>query len=75
LQGLWLARAIHAAVRLGLPDLPGNGPKRLSELGSTTDSNQSALHRLLRCLKHLGIVTEISPKFYSGTSSLGTGIK
>jgi ubiquinone/menaquinone biosynthesis C-methylase UbiE len=68
LQGLWLARAIHVAVRLGLPGLLGNGPKRLSELASTTDSNEPALHRLLRCLKHLGIITEISPEFYSGTS-------
>ena len=59
LQGLCLARAIHVAVRLGLPDLLGNGPKRLSELASTTDSNEPALHRLLRCLKHLGIITEI----------------
>jgi hypothetical protein len=67
LQGLGLARAIHVAVRLGLPDFLGNGPKRLSELALATGSNEPALHRLLRCLKHLEIITEIAPEFYKGT--------
>jgi hypothetical protein len=67
LQGLWLARAIHVAVRLGLPDLLGNGPKRLSDLAMATESNEATLHRLLRCLKHLGIITEIAPEFYGRT--------
>ena len=68
LQGLWLARTIHVAVRLGLADLLANGPRKLSELALATSSNETALHSLLRCLKHLGIVTEISPNLYSGTS-------
>ena len=67
LHGLWLARVIQVAVRLGLPDLLGNGPKRLSELALATGSNEPALHRLLRCLKHLEIITEIAPEFYEGT--------
>jgi hypothetical protein len=67
LHGLWLARVIQVAVRLGLPDLLGNGPKRLSELAMATESNEPTLHRLLRCLKHLGIITEIAPEFYGDT--------
>src|SRR6516162_1568086 len=68
LQGLWMARAIQVAVRLGLPDLLANRPKELSDLALATASDRSTLHRLLRCLKHLGIVVETSPELYSGTS-------
>ncbi|MBV8224758.1 MAG: hypothetical protein JO232_06160 [Verrucomicrobia bacterium] len=67
LQGLWMARAIHVAVRLGLPDLLGKGAKRLAELASATHCKELTLRRLLRCLKHLGIVTELWPEFYSRT--------
>jgi len=67
LQGLWEARAIHVAVRLRLPDLLAKRPKELSELASATACDEATLHRLLRCLKHLGITTETSPAFYSST--------
>jgi hypothetical protein len=67
LQGLWMARAIQVAVRLGLPDLLANRPKELSELALATASEQATLHRLLRCLKHLGIIMETSPELYSST--------
>jgi len=63
-----MARAIQVAVRLGLPDLLANRPKELSDLALATASDRSTLHRLLRCLKHLGIVVETSPELYSGTS-------
>jgi hypothetical protein len=67
LQGLWMARAIHVAVRLGLPDLLANRPKELSELALATVSDESTLHRLLRCLKDLGIIRETAPRCYSST--------
>src|SRR6516165_10955347 len=65
-----MARAIHVAVRLELPDLLANGPKGLSELALATGSDLATLHRLLRCLKHLGIIMETSPEVYSSTPSL-----
>ena len=68
LQGLWMARAIHVAVRLGLPDLLAGHAKSLSELALTSNCNESTLRRLLRSLKHLGLITETSPSFYSATS-------
>jgi hypothetical protein len=43
LQKFWLARAIHDAVRLGLPDLLANSPRQLSELALATNSNEPAL--------------------------------
>jgi hypothetical protein len=67
LQGLWMARAIHVAVRLGLPDLLEKGAKRLAELASAGHCQEPTLRRLLCCLKHLGIVAELWPEFYSGT--------
>ena len=62
-----MARAIHVAVRLGLPDLLANRPKKLSELALATACDEPTLHRLLRCLKHLGIIMETSPELYGGT--------
>jgi hypothetical protein len=67
LQGLWMARAIQIAVRLGLPDLLANRSIELPELALATASDEPTLHRLLRCLKHLGIIAETSPKLYSST--------
>ena len=67
LQGLWMARAIHVAVRLGLPDLLANRPQELSELALATASDEPTLHRLLRCLKDLGIIRETAPRCYSST--------
>ena len=67
LQGFWIARAIQVAVRLGLPDLLAKGPKELSELASATACDEPTLHRLLRCLKHLGMIAETSTGFYSST--------
>ena len=62
-----MARAIHVAVRLGLPDLLANRPKDLSELALATASDGSTLHRLLRCLEELGIIRETAPRCYSST--------
>jgi len=62
-----MARAIHVAVRLGLPDLLANRPKELSELALATASDESTLYRLLRCLKDLRIIRETAPRCYSST--------
>ena len=67
LQGLWMARAIHVAVRLGLPDLLATRPRKLSDLALATDSDEPTLHRLLRSLRHLGIITEMSSEVFSAT--------
>jgi hypothetical protein len=67
LQGLWSARAIQVAVRLGIPDLVANGPKGFAELAEATHADKNALYRLLRCLIRLGIIAEPSPGSYSCT--------
>jgi len=67
LQGRWSARAVQVAVRLGIPDLVANGPKRLAELAEATHADENALYRLLRCLIRLGIIAEPSPGFYRRT--------
>jgi O-methyltransferase len=55
------------AVRLGIPDLVGNGSKGVAELAEATHADENALYRLLRCLILLGIIAEPSPGFYSRT--------
>ncbi len=51
----WVARAIHAATRLGIPDLLTNGPRSTAELATLTESHPRSLYRLLRALASIGL--------------------
>lgn len=53
--GFWKTRAIHAAVRLGLADLMGNGPRSAAELAARCGAKADAVHRLLRALVSIGV--------------------
>jgi hypothetical protein len=54
----WTTQAIHAACVLKLPDLLEQGCGNVADLAAATGSNAAALHRLLRALVTLEIVTE-----------------
>jgi orsellinic acid C2-O-methyltransferase len=54
-SGFWKTRAIHAAVRLGLADLMGSGPRSAADLAARCDANADAVYRLLRALVSIGI--------------------
>ncbi|MEV8533606.1 methyltransferase [Streptomyces sp. NPDC051211] len=51
----WLARAVHAATELGIPDLLADGPRSTAELAASTGTDPRALHRLLRALTATGL--------------------
>jgi hypothetical protein len=58
ITGYWVAQAIHAAARLGIADLLGDGPRAVSELARATGSDEEALYRLLRGLAGRGLFRE-----------------
>jgi len=67
--GFWQARALAVAAELGVPGLLAEGPLRVDELASRTNTNASALFRLLRALESTGIFTQISPRVFGNTPS------
>ncbi|MGO8818648.1 MAG: methyltransferase [Terriglobia bacterium] len=55
--GIIAAQAIHAAVKLRIPDALGNGPKTVPELASESGTNPRSLECLMRALATLEIFT------------------
>jgi hypothetical protein len=53
----WMSRALYAAARLGLADRIANGSRRSGDLAAETGAHEPSLHRLLRALAGLGIVS------------------
>lgn len=64
---------IHAAVKLGVPDLLGDGPLPLGELARRLEVDEDRLNRLLRGLAVIGIVQDEPGRAYALTE-LGTGL-
>jgi hypothetical protein len=46
----WVSRALHVAVKLGIPDLFASGPKSVDILATQSAVNSDALFRLMRVL-------------------------
>jgi hypothetical protein len=55
--GIVAAQAIHAAVKLRIPELLASGPQSASALAAEAGADASALERLLRVLSSFGIFT------------------
>lgn len=58
LTSIWISKAMHAVVELGIPDQIGTTGKRFVELAHATHSNPDTLYRLLRGLSAAGIFSE-----------------
>lgn len=56
--GAWIAPILYAAAKLGLADLLADAPRSAAELAGATKTHAPTLHRLLRTLAGLGILTE-----------------
>jgi tRNA A58 N-methylase Trm61 len=50
LNSRFIAKAISVAVQLGIPDHLASAPVKIAELARLTETNEQALHRLLRVL-------------------------
>jgi len=55
------SRTLCAAARLGVADALGEGERSVQEIAAACGADAGALHRLLRALASLGVVTESKP--------------
>jgi ubiquinone/menaquinone biosynthesis C-methylase UbiE len=63
----WVSRALHVAVKLGLPDLLADGPKSVDALAAQIGANADALFRLMRVLAVHNIFVEQNEKRFGLT--------
>lgn len=57
-SGYWISCIVHAAAKLDLADRLTEGPKTAAEIAGAVKCDPSALHRLMRSLAGLGLLTE-----------------
>ena len=62
------SRILCAAARLGIADALGDDEHTTEEIAQATNTNASALYRLLRALAVLGVTTETSPNHFRLTT-------
>ena len=67
LCGMMRTQAIHHAARLRIAELVKDNPKSLAELAEATQTNASALSRLLRALTSISIFVEVEPDCFAQT--------
>jgi hypothetical protein len=56
--GHYVSRALHAVVKLGLPDLLADGPRHYGDLAQATGTHAPALNRVLRLVASVGVLEE-----------------
>jgi hypothetical protein len=66
-EAYWLARGLHLAVKLGLPDLLAKGSRRVPELAREAGADAARLERLMRALSDAGVFQELRPGLYATT--------
>ncbi len=60
-------QCLFIAAKLGIADLLADGPKFVDELAAETDTNASALYRVLRLLASLDVFVELEPRQFGLT--------
>jgi hypothetical protein len=70
----WVSCIVHAAAQLDLADKLALGPKTAAEIAQAADLNAPALHRLMRSLASLGILSETEGQRFALTP-LGEALK
>jgi hypothetical protein len=70
----WASRVIYAAAKLGLADQLAAGPKSAAELAGPMRVHAPSLHRLMRTLASLGLLTERTEQRFALTT-LGEALK
>lgn len=67
LSGMMSARALQVAARFDIADQLKNGPVSVTDLAAVTNTNPTALYRLLRALASLGIFQETGEGVFAQT--------
>jgi hypothetical protein len=70
----WVSRAVYAAAKLGLADHLAGGPQSAAELAGPTHTHAPSLHRLMRTLASLGVLSEGADHRFALTP-LGAALK
>lgn len=70
----WVSHVVYAAAKLNLADHLAQGPRNAETLALTTATHAPSLHRLMRTLASLGILTEDAEQRFSLTA-LGEALK
>jgi hypothetical protein len=70
----WISSTVYAAAKLGLADHLAAGPRSAVELADPTSTHAPSLHRLMRTLAGLGILTERDEQRFALTP-LGEALK
>ncbi len=70
----WVSAVVYAAAKLGIADHLDDGPRSAVELAGTTRTHAPSLHRLMRTLAGLGILTEGDAQRFALTP-LGEALK
>jgi hypothetical protein len=70
----WVSAVVYAAAKLGIADRLAEAPRSAAELSGTMRMDAASLHRLLRTLAGLGILTERDGQRFALTS-LGEALK
>ncbi len=58
MNGYRMMQGLYVAAKLGIADLLRDGPRRSEELAQAVGAHARSLHRLLRALASLDVVTE-----------------
>jgi hypothetical protein len=69
LSGTWVAQAVYALVKLGVPDLLAHGPATVEQLAVDCGADPRALSRLLRALALMGLFTQPAPGTFGLTAT------
>jgi hypothetical protein len=70
----WISKVVYAAAKLGLADQLAAGPRSAAELAGPTRAHAPSLHRLMRTLASLGVLTERDAQRFALTP-LGEALK
>jgi O-methyltransferase domain/Dimerisation domain len=73
-QAFVVSRTVYAAAKLGLVDQLASGPKSAAELAGPMQVHAPSLHRLMRTLASLGLLTEGTEQRFALTD-LGAALK
>lgn len=72
--GYWVSRIVYMAAKVNLADLLADGSKTANELAEITGTQERALHRLMRSLSSLGVLTDEGDGKY-GLTPLGEALQ
>ncbi len=67
ITGYWVSQAVYAAAKFGIADLLSSGPQTVEALAAATQTEPTALYRLLRALASVGMFAEGHDRTFSLT--------